>query len=152
MPYRPALNDIDKQDQHRVYKKMAMKRGRQFKPVLMELKALFKKERCLIPQSHHPESEFEGKILLGCELLRSYMRQKTKTRRKDSCKKFEYSDFIICGLFEKENRLLYGDFLELGFERGVMFVGEYQWRLTTERRVCLALLVEAHHTSVARHT
>ena len=112
-----------------------MKRGRQFKHVLMELKALFKKERCLIPQSH-PEGEFEGKILLGCELLRSYMRQKTKTRRKDSCKKFEYSDFIICGLFEKENRLLYGDFLELGFERGVMsFVGEYQWRLTAERRV-----------------
>ena len=111
-----------------------MKRGRQFKPVLMELKALFKKERCLIPQSH-PECEFEGKILLGCELLRSYMRQRTTTRRKDSCKKFEYSDFIICGLFEKENRLLYGDFLELGFERGVMFVGEYQWRLTAERRV-----------------
>ncbi len=111
-----------------------MKRG-QFKPVLMELKALFKKERCLIPQSH-PVSEFEGKVLLGCELLRSYMRQKTKARRKESCKKFEYSDFTIRGLFEeKENRLLYGDFLELGFERGVMFVGEYQWRLTAERRV-----------------
>ena len=111
---------------------MAMKRG-QLKPVLMELKALFKKERCLIPQLY-PECEFEGKILLGCELLRSYMRQKTKTGRNESCK-FEYSDFVICGLFEKENRLLYGDFLELGFERGVMFVGEYQWRLTTERRV-----------------
>jgi hypothetical protein len=111
---------------------MAMKRG-QFKPVMMELKALFKRERCLIPQSH-PECEFEGKILLGCELLRLYMRQKTKTRRNESYK-FEYSDFVICGLFEKANRLLYGDFLELGFERGVIFVGEYQWRLTTERRV-----------------
>ena len=110
--------------------KMAMKRG-QFKPVLMELKALFKKERCLIPQSH-PECEFEGKILLGCELIRSYMRQKTKIRRNESYK-FEYSDFVICGLFEKGNRLLYGDFLELGFERGVMFVGEYQWRLSTEK-------------------
>jgi hypothetical protein len=105
---------------------MAMKRG-QLRPVLTELKALFKKERYLIPQLH-PASEFEGKILLGCELLRSYMRQKTKTGRKDSCK-FEYSDFVICGLFEKENRLLYGDFLELGFERGVMFVGEYQWTI-----------------------
>ena len=103
---------------------MAMKRG-QFKPVLMELKALFKKERCLIPQLY-PECEFEGKILLGCELLRSYMRQKTKTGRN------EYSDFAICGLFEKENRLLYGDFSELAFERGVKFVGEYQWRLTAE--------------------
>ena len=112
---------------------MVMKRE-QLKRVLMELKALFEKERCLIPQLY-PECEFEGKILLGCELLRSYMRQRTTTRRKDSCKKFEYSDFIICGLFEKENRLLYGDFLELGFERGMMFVGEYQWRLTTERRV-----------------
>ena len=108
---------------------MAMKRG-QFKPVLMELKARFKNERCLIPKSH-PESEFEGKFLLGCELLRSYMRQKTKTRRNKPCK-FEYSDFVICGLFEKENRLLYGDFLELGFERGAKFVGEYQWRLTAE--------------------
>ena len=108
---------------------MTMKRG-QFKPVLMELKTLFKKERCLIPQLYpeSPECEFEGKILLGCELLRSY----TKTRRKESCKKFEYSDFVICGLFEKGNRLLYGDFSELGFERGVMFVGEYQWRLTAE--------------------
>ena len=99
----------------------------------MELKALFKKERCLIPQSH-PVSEFEGKVLLGCELLRSYMRQKTKTRRNESCK-FEYSDFVICGLFEKGNRLLYGDFSESGFERGMKFVGEYQWRLTAERRV-----------------
>ena len=108
---------------------MAMKRGH-FKPVLMELKALFKKERCLIPQLY-PECEFEGKILLGCELLRSYMRQKTKTGRNESCK-FEYSDFAICGLFEKENRLLYGDFSELGFERGAKFVGEYQRRLTAE--------------------
>ena len=109
----------------------------QLKRVLMELKALFEKERCLIPQLY-PECEFEGKILLGCELLRSYMRQKTKTRRNKPCK-FEYSDFVICGLFEKENRLLYGDFLELGFERGVMFVGEYQWRLTTERRVSTSI-------------
>ena len=110
---------------------MAMKRG-QLKPVLMELKALFKKERCLIPQLY-PECEFEGKILLGCELIRSYMRQRrrTTTNSEDSYL-FEYSDFVICGLFEKENRLLYGDFLELGFERGVMFVGEYQWRLTAE--------------------
>ena len=108
---------------------MTMKR-RQFKPVLMELKTLFKKERCLIPQLY-PECEFEGKILLGCELLRSYMRQKTKTRSNNSWK-FEYSDFVICGLFEKGNRLLYGDFSELGFERGAMFVGEYQWRLTAE--------------------
>ena len=108
---------------------MTMKRG-QFKPVLMELKTLFKKERCLIPQLY-PECEFEGEILLGCELLRSYMRQKTKTRSNKSWK-FEYSDFVICGFFEKGNRLLYGDFSELGFERGVMFVGEYQWRLTAE--------------------
>ncbi len=65
-----------------------MKRG-QFKPVvLMELKS-------------HLECEFEGKILLGCELLRSYMRQKTKTRRKVSCKKFEYSDFVICSSRKK---------------------------------------------------
>ena len=78
---------------------MAMKRG-QLKPVLMELKALFKKERCLIPQLY-PECEFEGKILLGCELLRSYMRQKTKTGRNESCK-FEYSDFAICGLSERK--------------------------------------------------
>ena len=110
-----------------------MKRG-QFKPVLMELKALFKKERCLIPQLY-PECEFEGKILLGCELLRSYMRQKTKTRRKESCKKFEYSDFVTVGSSRKKIACFYGDFLELGFERGVIFVGEYQWRLTTERRV-----------------
>ena len=88
---------------------MAMKRG-QLKPVLMELKALFKK---------------------NAALSRSCMRQKTKTGRNESCK-FEYSDFAICGLFEKENRLLYGDFLELGFERGAKFVGEYQWRLTAE--------------------
>ena len=108
-----------------------MKRGRQFKPVLMELKALFKKERCLIPQSH-PECEFEGKILLGCELLRSYMRLKTKTRSSETWK-FEYPDFVICGLFEKGNRLLYCDFSEFEFERDVMFVGEYQWRLATER-------------------
>ena len=111
---------------------MTMTQG-QFKPVLMELKALFKKERYLIPQLYpeSPECEFEGKILLGCELLRSYMRPKTKTRSNKSWK-FEYSDFVICGLFEKGNRLLYGDFSELGFERGVMFVGEYQWRLTAE--------------------
>jgi hypothetical protein len=109
-----------------------MERG-QFKPVLMELKTLFKKERCLIPRLYpeSPECEFEGKILLGCELLRSYIKQKTKTRNSKSCK-FEYSDFVICGLFEKGNRLLYGDFTELGFERGVMFVSEYQWRLTAE--------------------
>ena len=56
----------------------------QFKPVLKELKTLFKKERCLIPQSH-PECEFEGKILLGCELLRSFMRQRrTTTNSEDS--------------------------------------------------------------------
>ena len=110
---------------------MAMKRG-QFKPVLMELKALFKKERCLIPQLY-PECEFEGKILLGCELLRSYMRQRrrTTTNSEDSYQ-FEYSDFVICGLFESGNRLLYGNFSKLAFERGVKFVGEYQWRLTAE--------------------
>ena len=110
---------------------MAMIRG-QFKPVLMELKALFEKERCLIPQLY-PECEFEGKILLGCELLRSYMRQRrTTTTNSEDSYLFEYSDFFICGLFEKENRLLYGDFSELGFERGAKFVGEYQWRLTAE--------------------
>ena len=76
----------------------------QLKRVLMELKALFEKERCLIPQLY-PECEFEGKILLGCELIRSYKRQKTKIRRNESYK-FEYSDFVICGLFEKGNRLL----------------------------------------------
>ncbi len=66
-----------------------MKRG-QFKlVVLMELKS-------------HPECEFEGKILLGCELLRSYMRQKKKTRRKVSCKKFEYSDFVTVGFSRKK--------------------------------------------------
>ena len=109
---------------------MAMKRG-QFKPVLMELKTLFKKERCLIPQLY-PECEFEGKIPLGCELLRSYMRQRRTTTNSEDSYTFEYSDFAICGLFEKENRLLYGDFSELAFERGVKFVGEYQWRLTAE--------------------
>ena len=109
---------------------MAMKRvPQQFKHVLKELKTLFKKERCLIPQSH-PECELEGKILLGCELLRSYMRQKT---RSSETWKFEYPDFVICGLFEKGNRLLYCDFSEAEFERDVMFVGEYQWRLATER-------------------
>ena len=112
---------------------MAMTRVPQFKPVLKELKTLFKKERCLIPQSH-PECEFEGKILLGCELLRSYMRLKTKARSSETCK-FEYPDFVISGLFEKGNRLLYCDFSELEFERDVMFVGEYQWKLTAERRV-----------------
>ena len=110
---------------------MAMKRG-QLKPVLTELKALFKKERCLIPQLY-PECEFEGKILLGCELIRLYMRQRrrTTTNSEDSFK-FEDSDFVICGLFESGNRLLYGNFSELAFERGVKFVGEYQWRLTGE--------------------
>ena len=59
---------------------MAMKRvPQQFKPVLKELKTLFKKERCLIPQSQ-PECELEGKILLGCELLRSYMTEDKKQR------------------------------------------------------------------------
>ena len=110
----------------------------QLKRVLMELKALFEKERCLIPQLY-PECEFEGKILLGCELLRSFMRQRrtTTTNSEDSYKfesvrMFEYSDFVICGLFENGNRLLYGNFSQLAFERGVMFVGEYQWRLTAE--------------------
>ena len=110
---------------------MAMKRG-QFKPVLMELKALFKKERCLIPQLY-PVCEFEGKVLLGCELIRSYMRQRrTTTTNSEDSYQFEYSDFVICGLFESGNRLLYGNFSELAFERGVKFVGEYQWRLTAE--------------------
>ena len=110
---------------------MVMKRE-QFKHVLMELKALFEKERCLIPQLY-PECEFEGKILLGCELIRSYMRQRrmTTTNSEDSYQ-FEYSDFVICGLFESGNSLLYGNFSKLAFERGVKFVGEYQWRLTAE--------------------
>ena len=47
------------------------------KQVLKELKALFKRERCLIPMVCQ-ECDFEGKILLGCELLRSYIQQKTK--------------------------------------------------------------------------
>ena len=115
---------------------MVMKRE-QLKHVLMELKALFEKERCLIPQLY-PECEFEGKILLGCELIRSYMRQRrTTTNSEDSyqfesVRMFEYSDFVICGLFESGNSLLYGDFSKLAFERGVKFVGEYQWRLTAE--------------------
>ena len=103
----------------------------QFKHVLMELKALFEKERCLIPQLY-PECEFEGKILLGCELLRSYMRQRRTTTNSEDSYQFEYSDFVLCGLFESGNRLLYGNFSELAFERGVKFVGEYQWRLTGE--------------------
>ena len=110
---------------------MVMKRE-QFKHVLMELKALFEKERCLIPQLY-PECEFEGKILLGCELIRSYMRQKrTTTTNSEDSYKFEYPDFVICGLFESGNSLLYGNFSKLAFERGVKFVGEYQWRLTGE--------------------
>ena len=40
---------------------------------MKELKPLFEKERCLLPQSH-PECEFEGEILLGCcESLLLYM-------------------------------------------------------------------------------
>ena len=113
---------------------MAMKRG-QLKPVLMELKALFEKERCLIPQLY-PECEFEGKIPLGCELIRSYMRQRrTTTTNSEDSYQFEYSDFVICGLFEREIaccRSSYGNFSKLAFERGVKFVGEYQWRLTAE--------------------
>ena len=112
---------------------MVMKRE-QLKPVLKELKALFEKERCLIPQLYS-ECEFEGKILLGCELLRSIMRQRRTTTNSEDSYQFEYSDFVICGLFESGNRLLYGKLSELAFERGMKFVGEYQWRLTAERRV-----------------
>jgi len=102
------------------------------KKVLKELKALFKKERCLIPMLCQ-ECDFEGKILLGCELLRSYIQQKTKREARRHAG-FEYPDFVICGLFERGNRLLYGAFSEIGFERDAMFVGEYQWRLNAERR------------------
>ena len=101
------------------------------KQVLKELKALFKRERCLIPMLCQ-ECDFEGKILLGCELLRSYIQQKTKMEARHDA--FEYPSFEICGLFEKGNRLLYGLFSEIGFERDAMFVGEYQWRLNAERR------------------
>ena len=78
------------------------------------------------------ECDFEGKILLGCELLRSYIKQKTKMEARHDA--FEYPSFEICGLFEKGNLLLYGVFPEIGFERDAMFVGEYQWRLHAERR------------------
>ena len=78
------------------------------------------------------ECDFEGKILLGCELLRSYIQQKTKMEAGRDA--FEYPSFEICGLFEKGNLLLYGAFSEIGFERDAMFVGEYQWRLNAERR------------------
>ena len=101
------------------------------KQVLKELKALFKRERCLIPMVCQ-ECDFEGKILLGCELLRSYIQQKTKREARHDA--FEYPSFEICGLFEKGNLLLYGVFSEFGFERDAMFVGEYQWRLNAERR------------------
>ena len=62
------------------------------------------------------------------------MRQKTETTISDAVSAFNYPDFVICGLFEKENRLLYGDFSEFDFfERDAMFIGEYQRRLATER-------------------
>jgi hypothetical protein len=115
-----------------IMKRVLQPQSHHHKKVLKELKALFKRERCLIPMVCQ-ECDFEGKILLGCELLRSYIQQKTKreARRHDA---FEYPAFVICGLFENGNRLLYGVFSEIGFERDAMFVGEYQWRLNAERR------------------
>ena len=111
---------------------MATKRGYKgiFRKVVAELKVLHRKERRLIPQLY-PECELENKILLGCELLHSYMRQKRKTG--NTICQFNYPNFVVCGLFEKGSRLVYGDFSKLGFEKDFLFIGEFQWRLTLER-------------------
>ena len=105
---------------------MALKRGRKglFKKVVKELEMLFRKERSLIPQ-WHPDCPYENKILLGCELLRSYLQQ--KANRDNEPWKCNYPGFVICGLFEKGNRPFYGDFSKLGLEKGFTFIGEYQW-------------------------
>ena len=97
-----------------------------FKKVVKELETLFRKERSLIPQCH-PDSPYENKILLGCELLRSYLQK--KANRDNEPWKCDYPCFVICGLFEKGDRIVYIDFSKLGLEKGLTFIGEYQWNL-----------------------
>ena len=112
---------------------MAIKRGYRGLQgkVVKELKALFRRERYIIPH-FKPECELENKIVLGCELLHSYQRQMGK--RTQDGPMYDYPDYTICGLFEKRNQLLYDDFSDasVAFANRYVFLGEFQFRLNSE--------------------
>jgi hypothetical protein len=99
----------------------------------MELKALFKKERCLIPQSH-PECEFEGRVKSSFSDTNCFAR--TRDRKDATSQKGLNIPTLYSNLWAlRERKSLVLDFSELRFERGVMFVDENQWRLAAERRL-----------------
>ena len=100
--------------------------------VVKELRALFRRERYIIPH-FKPECELENKILLGCELLHSYQRHIGK--RTQDGPLYDYPDYTICGLFEKRKLLLYDDLSDdsVAFANRFVFLGEFQFRLNGEQ-------------------